>query len=188
MALSGKSLSSYMLDRFDSENVPFSRIEEQLRENGCNSPTFERIWEVFRKIQQLIVINKLNSGEPSSWGHIRMLDLRKMLNGPDDRLDFGGNGIEFSKWYIELLTLQAAGLISMGSLHHRISCSTLVIGNFGLKNPTEDEIQAILHRMVTDDKVLRTIKQHIITRAKAFDIVHLLVDAMYAERSNGHQS
>lgn len=158
----------------------FPALYQKLRQEGCHSPTRGSLLRVFKGIKNLCMLAKLADDEV--WRAKRRLSMEmllKQLNGPEGRLDITGRGFEFSGWYTEIYAFEAANLIS--GVGHSFAVSETFFKRFCDNRPEEeihDHLIEYLHYY--GDRV----HNEIVHRIKRFDLVHLLVAATFAERSN----
>ncbi|MNK64292.1 hypothetical protein D3C87_835270 [compost metagenome] len=158
----------------------FAEVYEKLRREGCHSPTRGSLLRVFKAIKTLCMLAKLSDEEVwRSRNLLSMEALLKQLNGPEGRLDLTGRGFEFSGWYTEIFAFEVAGLITGPS--HSFRVTEKFFKRF-CDNRPEEEIHDHLIEFIHyyGDKI----HAEIVNRAKRFDLVHLLVAAVFTERTN----
>ena len=160
----------------------FQRVHDKLRDNGCHSPTKDSIIKVFKAVKALAALSRLTSEATDQRIAISTETLIRMLNGTDATLDISGNGIEFTGWYTELYAFVASGLLEHSS-RTGLVITRKFIRQF-CSDPYEDAntVNDRLFEFFQECQVMDRVRIEIVNRAKRFEIVHLLLAGMYAER------
>jgi len=167
--------------QFNSTTMSLDGVHEKLRANGCHSPTRESLYRVFKAIKSSAMLARLTL-EPGKTLEVRLLDVLKILNGPDARLDItGARGCEFSGWYTEFLTLKLGGLIDMNP--HGIVIPHLFLTKFCGGDITEDQLKESLWDWLAKHSVLDRVRYDILERVRKYDLTHLLLAGTYTNRS-----
>lgn len=155
----------------------YLRAHNELRNNGCHSPTRISTIKVFKAVKKLVLLEKLKKTNVNDKVRsISMTDLVKMLNGPGAELNFTGNGIEFTGWYTEVYLLKLYGMI-------RISRGTIEITEWFHQiatdpSQTDDELcDELLDKL---EQYHLRLREEITSRCNRFGISHLLLELAYA--------
>lgn len=164
-------------DYCDSTHMSFDVVFEKLRANGLHSPTRKSLLETFRCVRALAMLARLTQADQELIV-IQTEMLLKQLGGPEKTLDFTGNGYEFSGWYTEIRAMILAGFLEYNTRHtmtttrkfKRMFCEDL------------QEIEPRFLDYMREAQIMDSIRIDIVNRAKQFELVHLLLAGVYADR------